>query len=474
MFQEPIENTVLSISELGEFVKSALGASFGSEGLWVKGVVASYSAHSSGHHYLDLQEYSELGSAAPVATVSCVIWKARASLLVAQLNATPLAGIRNGLSLVARVKPNLWPKGGRLSFQIEEIDIALSQIANLQEKEKIRAKLRKLGIWDHNRKLEPPLVPLKVGLVTALGSAAESDFIGELARSGFAFKVTYRPASTAGEAAPAQISRSISLFQDSEVDLICLVRGGGSMSDLSVFDTEEVVTAVAASSLPVWVGVGHSTDTTLVEEVANRFLDVPQSVARALVARVQEFLDELSIIGRRVHSIGRTVLEVARLQLTESGHQAVRKPLELIHYHTTRISQQSERLRTAAVVSTSSAATQLSTVAHRILVTAQSVASEQARQVDLIAHLPKSSSQFILLEHAHLLEILESSTRASDPEEMAKRGFSLLATDSGTLIKSVEAISVGQRLKGMIGRSSFDATVDKVRNEETGGRDPDA
>ncbi len=466
LFSEVSENTVLSVSELGEYVKAALNQSFGAEGIWVRGVVASYSAHSSGHHYLDLQEFSELGSAAPVATVSCVIWKTRALFLLSQIKSTPLGNLRNGLSLVVRVKPNFWPKGGRLSFQIEEIDLGLSQMANLQEKEKIRAKLRQLGIWDHNHDLETPLVPLRVGLVTAQGSAAESDFLGELARSGFAFKVTYRPASTAGEAAPRQISNSIRQLQGEELDLICLVRGGGSMSDLSVFDTEEVVTSVAASSTPVWVGIGHSTDTTLVEEVANRYLDVPQSVARAVVTRIQEFLDNIDQLRLKAHDLGRSVLELARLQLAEIAHQSVRRPIELTHLHHMRISQYVERVKSGTLLSTANARSELSITRRLAYAAGRHIAAEQTRQIDEVAALPRARSLGVLREQSHVMDLLESYARTSDPEEMSKRGFSLLAGDSGYLIRSIDEIAVGQRIKGIVGRGSFVATVNEKTSDD--------
>ncbi|MDA8080704.1 MAG: exodeoxyribonuclease VII large subunit [Actinomycetota bacterium] len=473
MFSEVSENTVLSVSELGEFVKAALNQSFGTEGIWVKGVIASYSAHSSGHHYLDLQEFAELASAAPVATVSCVIWKTRAPFLLSQINSTPLGTLRNGLSLVARVKPNFWPKGGRLSFQIEEIDFGLSQMANLQAKEKIRTKLRQLGIWDHNHDLQTPLVPLRVGLVTAQGSAAESDFLGELTRSGFAFKVTYRPASTAGEAAPIQISTSIRQLQRSELDLICLVRGGGSMSDLSVFDTDEVVTSVAASSIPVWVGIGHSTDTTLVEEVANRYLDVPQSVARAVVTRVQEFLDEIDQLRQKIRDLGRSGLELARLQLAEIAHQSVRGPIELTHLHDMRIGQYLERIKGGTVLATANARSELSVTCHVINAAGGHLIAEQLRQMEALAGLPKANSLSVLREQSHVMDLLESYTRASDPEEMSKRGFSLLASESGYLIRAIDEIEVGQRIKGIVGHSSFVATVNEkttnVEHKERGG-----
>lgn len=466
LLPESTNSKVLSVSQLGELVKQALNTSFGTDGVWVKGVVASYSPHSSGHHYLDLQEFSELGSAAPTATLSCVIWRTRASYVINQLASSSLGAIRNGLSLVVRVKPNFWPKGGRLSFQIEEVDVGLSQIANLQEKEKIRAKLKELGIWDKNRKHEVALVPLNIGLITARSSAAESDFLGEIARSGFSFKVIYSPAATAGDAAPSQISRSLRLFEESDVDLICLVRGGGSMSDLAVFDTEEVVTAVAASSIPVWVGIGHSTDTTLVEEVANMFLDVPQSVARAVVNRVQEFMNQIDHLGQQMQHLGRSKVDLARLQLTDATHQAVRKPLELINFHKLRLSQQIERLRSSALLSTANARSEVSGLWNVASSAAYRDLEDQKDNVEALAKMPRELAHSSLRNQGHVIDLLESSARASDPVEMSKRGFSLIASETGRLINDIDLISVGQKIKGLIGRGSFVATVNEKAKQD--------
>lgn len=462
MFSESADNSVLTISELAEVVKVALNRSFGAEGAWVKGVVASYSANSSGHHYLDLQEYDAFGSAAPVATISCVIWKLKAPLLLSQLEKTSLGKIRNGLSLVVRVKPNFWAKGGRLSFQIEEIDYGLSQIANLQEKERIRQKLRQLGIWEFNRSLETPLVPLNIGLVTAKGSAAESDFIGELARSNFPFKVFYQPASTAGDAAPGQIVKAILLLQNSGVDIICLVRGGGSMSDLSVFDTEEVVTAVASSSIPVWVGVGHSTDTTLVEEVSNRFLDVPQSVARAVVSLVQEFADQIQVMSQKVHAVASARVELARLQLGDMANQLVYGPLDLVHGHLIRLDRMSSTVKTLAQLSVANETSELVGLTNVLRITANHTLVNGQARLSSVKDAFVSRALAKVGNQSHQIDMLESSARASDPEVMAVRGFSLLASEHGNLIRDISSIEVGDRIKGIVGHGSFIATVDET------------
>lgn len=462
MFSETAHNSVLTISELAELVKAALNQSFGVEGTWVKGIVASYSANSSGHHYLDLQEFDAFGSAAPVATIGCVIWKLKAPLLLSQLESTSLGKIRNGLSLVVRVKPNFWAKGGRLSFQIEEIDYGLSQIANLQEKERIRQKLRQAGLWEFNRTLQVSLVPLKIGLVTARGSAAESDFIGELARSSFPFKVFYQPASTAGDAAPRQIVRAISLLQNSGVDLICLVRGGGSMSDLAVFDTEEVVTAVASSSIPVWVGIGHSTDTTLVEEVSNRFLDVPQSVARAVVSLVQEFADQIRTISQKVHSFASARVELSRLQLGEMANQLVYGPLELVHGHLIRLDRLSSTVKNLGQLLAANEISELVGLTNVLAITAHHMVTNGEVRLSSLVDTFVSRSLATLGNQSHHIDMLESSARASDPEEMALRGFSLLASEYGNLIRDITSIEVGHRIKGIVGRGSFIATVDET------------
>jgi exodeoxyribonuclease VII large subunit len=462
MFSDFAEPRVLSISELGDLVKSALNNSFGSEGTWVKGVVASYSANSSGHHYLDLQEFDANSSTSPVATISCVIWKPKASYLLAQLLSTSLGPLRNGLNLVARVKPNYWVKGGRLSFQIEEIDLGLSQIANLQEKEKIREKLRKLNIFDFNRGLEVPILPLRIGLVTAQGSAAESDFIGELRRSGFPFVVTYRPASTAGDAAPGQISRSIGLLQKDPIDLICLVRGGGSMSDLSVFDTEQVVSAVAGSNIPVWVGIGHSTDTTLVEEVANMYLDVPQSVARAVASRVQVFADGVELLSQKIRAAAKEKTEFATMQLSALASKVVIGPRQRIHQHGLSLNQLVERTLGCSKVITEKSRMDLSSLAGLIALNSKHIVSARRRDLDISLDRLRSNSALSITNQSNRIERIESSVTIWDPEHMASRGFSLIAHSSGHLVKEISDLLAGEKILGRLGRGRFTATVNET------------
>lgn len=462
LFPEASEPTVLSITELAELVKAALSRSFGSEGMWVRGVVSSYSANASGHHYLDLQEFDSESTTSPVATISCVIWKPKASYLLNALALTSLGSLRNGLSLVVRVKPNYWAKGGRLSFQIEEIDVGLSQIANLQEKEKIRAKLRSLGIFDFNRNLESPILPLRVGLVTAQRSAAESDFLGELKRSGFPFKVTYRPASTAGDAAPSQISRSIRLLQDDKIDLICLIRGGGSMSDLSVFDSEEVVSAVAASKVPVWVGVGHSTDSTLVEEVANKFLDVPQGVARAVVATVSEFHDGVELLAQRISAIAADRTDYCALYLTELASKVVMGPIERLHQSQLTLNRLTQRLHGLSMVTISNSRSTVSSYVNVATIRAGHIVAEHDRYLSAFVDQIRSGALSAMDGVSHEIELLSRSVMASDPEEMVSKGFSLLASETGQLIRDISAIQVGQRIKARVGTGSFTATVEQT------------
>lgn len=471
MIAEINENGVLSISELAELVKVALSRSFGADGVWVQGVVASYSANASGHHYLDLQEFSELGSTSPVATVSCVIWKSRASSLLSMLCASEVGEIRNGLSLVLRVKPNYWPKGGRLSFQVEDIDIRLSQVANLQEKDRIRQKLKSAGLWDFNRGLTVGVLPLRIGLVTAQNSAAESDFIGEIKRSGFAFKVVYRPASTAGDAAPKQICNSLGLLQDEELDLICLVRGGGSMSDLSVFDSEAVVTAVASSAIPVWVGIGHSTDTTLVEEVANRYLDVPQSVARAVVIVVQDFLEELGLLAQKIGALGRVRIEAARSAAGALGHQLVMGPLNLLREHSGLLDRSEDRIRSECKALVSGSLNDISAFGRAVVLHSRHTVGGVGRDVDRYGEELVASARAALKDAAHCLALLEGSALSSDPEAMASRGFALLASESGALIREVGAMHEGQRIRGLVGRKSFGALVEKIGWDDPGGKE---
>ena len=149
------------------------------------------------------------------------------------------------------------------------------------------AKLAEEDLLRANADRPMPLVPLRVGLATSDGSAAEADFLDELRRSGFAFRVLRADTRVQGSDAPRSIASAIRMLATHRLDVLALVRGGGARTDLAAFDDEAVARAIAACPVPVVTGIGHEVDTSVADEVAHTAAKTPTACAQLLVARAR-------------------------------------------------------------------------------------------------------------------------------------------------------------------------------------------
>ncbi len=205
-------------------------------------------------------------------------------------------------------------------------------------------RLKQAGLLDLNKQLALPGAPLRIGLVTAPGSAAYADFVKTLSVSGFSFQVYLAQATMQGATTHAQVVAAITLLEQHEVDLICVVRGGGSSIDLASFDHDAIGMAIARCGKPVWVGIGHEIDITVPDFVAHMSHKTPTAVATALVQIVQDLATRLDTDLDRLQDIceRRTILARTKLDTSDSGRrQGLRKHLEL---HQTRFQGQGNRL----------------------------------------------------------------------------------------------------------------------------------
>src|SRR5262249_40009071 len=160
-------------------------------------------------------------------------------------------------------------------------------------REKVLRALAADHLLDVNGRVPMPLVPLRVGLITSRESAAYHDFVHELEVSGFGFVVSVVDVRVQGAAASRRIVWALNELSNLDVDVVVLARGGGSRADLAPFDTEIVARAVAGMRVPVFTGVGHEVDRSVVDEVAHSACKTPTACAQTLVAHVRGFADAL-------------------------------------------------------------------------------------------------------------------------------------------------------------------------------------
>jgi len=272
LWDDPGEPT-WSVTEVAETVAVAMRRAFPEE-VWVRGVIRNLSRGRAGMVWYDLIEPAPGGdlSKPPLATLAVVLFDDARR----QVNARLAAGgnavrMVDGTEVRVRGRPGYWPRGGRLQLQMSDIDpdFTLGRLA--ADRERLLRRLDGEGLLARQSELPPPLVPLRLGLVTSAGSAAEHDVLDELRRSGIGFRVFRADVRVQGYDAARSVAWGLGAVAARGVDAVLLVRGGGATTDLAAFDSELIARTIAGLDVPVLTGIGHDIDRDALETSLRAF-----------------------------------------------------------------------------------------------------------------------------------------------------------------------------------------------------------
>jgi exodeoxyribonuclease VII large subunit len=233
---------------------------------------------------------------------------------------------------------------GGLTLTIDDVDVAALVGHRLRARQVLVQRLVDDDLFDANRRLTVPPLPLRVGVVTSGGSDGHRDLLRQLAGSGFAFAVTLRSVPVEGPSSPRAIRAALATFGPADIDVAVIVRGGGAKASLDVFDMPMVAHAIATAAVPVWTGIGHTGDRTVADDVAHRCFPTPSALGQALaaaalaawddvaraVARVARIVDA-RLIAAAAHLDGhrRAIATLARSQLVVQEQVSARAAVEL-------------------------------------------------------------------------------------------------------------------------------------------------
>jgi exodeoxyribonuclease VII large subunit len=282
LFTQP--DRPLTVSEVTSRIRALLERDPLFQDLWIEGEVSNFSRASSGHIYLTLKDAG--------AQIAAVIWRTQAQGM-AYLP-------RSGDQVHAHGRIGLYEQGGRYQLYIDTIQPA-GRGSLFEEFERLKAQLQAEGLFDEARKRPIPSPPACIGVVTSSTAAALRDVLHVLSRRYPLARVLLSPSPVQGEAAPPGIVAALArLNARDDVDVILVVRGGGSLEDLWAFNDERVVRAIAASRLPVVSGVGHETDFTLADFAADRRAPTPSAAAEVVTPDVAELRADLSQVRLRM------------------------------------------------------------------------------------------------------------------------------------------------------------------------------
>jgi len=451
-----------TVAELCAAVGGVIEDAFADE-LWVRGRIAGMRRSRPGHLYFDLTEPSD-GDQAPwdAPKLAVVAFRGRLRGIEAVLAKVGNLDLSDGLDVRIRGRVEYYPPQGRVQLTMNAIDPrhTLGQLA--ADHERVLRALAADGLLDRNAALALPDLPLRVGLVTSDGSAAFADFCHELASTPFGFSVLLADARVQGTDAETSLVSAVTTLDGLDVDVICVVRGGGARTDLLAFDSEAVARAVATCGVPVLVGIGHEVDRSVVDVVAHTSLKTPTACAAALVARVRGAVDHLDAVGRRtavaahrrlatagtrVDGDTRRVAATSRRQLAGAGsavHVASRRLPALarrgIGHHERRVDAGAGRAVSAARL--------------------HLAAAERARRA--------GTASLSRVAPAALRRATERVDRAGavaslvDPSQVLARGYSITRDARGVLVRSAAMVATGDRLVTRLGDGLLHSTATGV------------
>ena len=274
----------MSITDLYARVDRAVRTTFPEE-VWITGEIRSIKVNANGHCFIDLVDPANAqASGAPQLSVKC--WANRWRSVRSTLERLGIT-LEAGMVVRARGEVEFYKVRGSVDFKLSEIDTDALMGKVAAERARLIQALIDEDLFDRQRRIRVSRLPLRVGLVASPGTEGCNDFLGGLRGSGIAFDVVLAPTAVQGRDAPDMIAGAIRDLRAEPLDVIVVVRGGGSKADLAAFDQEPVARAIAGSDVPVWTGIGHTGDQSVADEVANRSFITPTECGQELVARVR-------------------------------------------------------------------------------------------------------------------------------------------------------------------------------------------
>ena len=267
--------SIFSVSQISRYLKEVLETDDLLQDIWIRGEISGCKIYGSGHCYFTLKDAE--------AQLNCVFFK-NARLRSAAPN------LRDGMAIAANGRLSYYERDGKLQLYVESIEL-IGEGALFRRFEQLKERLAAEGLFDAERKRPLPAQPSVVGIVTSLQAAALRDMLRVLRTRYPLADVILSPTTVQGEEAPAAIAAALDLLNEhGESDVIIVGRGGGSIEDLWAFNEEVVARAIARSRIPVISGVGHETDVTIADFVADYRASTPTAAAVAAVPDIQDWL----------------------------------------------------------------------------------------------------------------------------------------------------------------------------------------
>lgn len=447
---------IWTVSELNEDIKDLLEGQYGF--LWVEGEVSNLRRPASGHVYFTLKDEKS--------QIRAVIFRPPYAGRIASGNAPAAFDLEDGLQISCRARLTVYSPRGEYQLIIDRVEPR--GLGALQKAyEQLKARLQGEGLFDVARKQAIPYLPGRIGIITSPTGAVIRDILHITARRFPAIPLVVAPVRVQGPEAPEEIIQALAdLNRLGGIDVIILARGGGSLEDLYPFNTEGVARAIFASAIPVIAAVGHETDVTIADFVADLRAPTPSAAAELAVPLRENLLETLASLFRRLlqskrrhderlsHLVGelakrlrdpRRILEDQRLKLDYHSERMLSALSHHVTGHRHALEQQASRLRHAGPAAT---------VAKNRL----SVDFYGKNMTSRIKNVMEISRQRLLAGQGALT--------ALNPLGVLERGYSLTTkVPEGWIVKDAGTLTSGQDVRIRLAMGGFLARITEVQED---------
>ena len=443
IFEFQPQRKIFTVSELSLEIKNLLEKRF--PDVWVTGEVSNYRGATSGHLYFTLKDAG--------AQIRAVCFRNQARYLKFKP--------QDGISVIARGHLSVYESRGEYQLYVDYLEpagIGALQLAFEQLKQKLALE----GLFDAARKKPLPVLPRAIGVVTSPTGAVIRDILRVLKRRFRNMNVTIYPVKVQGEGAAEEIAEGIAYFSKHPiVDVLIVARGGGSLEDLWAFNEEVVARAIAASQIPVISAVGHETDFTIADFVADLRAPTPSAAAELVVHRKQDFADELRERARRMGQVMRLRLSEAREQFTALRMHHVFQTIR------TRLGERAQRVDDCIVELNRVIREKLGGCREALLHVSAGLGRFDFRRLLKLKHAEleertvRLQSEFarLLVERRNRLAQVGALLKERSPLTILNRGYSITRDAQGHIVRDAAQVAVGDDLSIHLARGELGTTV---------------
>ena len=399
---------ILSVSDVNKYIKDLVSKDIILSGLWVKGEISNFKSHYSGHFYFTLKDEK--------AVLKCVMFRSHAAAL-------PFVP-EDGMKMLVRGYVSIFERDGQYQLYAEEMQpdgVGALYIAF----EKLKSKLQQEGLFDEARKRKLPYIPGSIGVITSSTGAVIRDIINILSRRFYNVNIKLYPVQVQGETAGAQIAAGIRRLNSlANVDVIIIARGGGSLEELWAFNEEMVARSIYESKIPVISAVGHETDFTIADFVADVRASTPSAAAELV-------MPERTLVENRLDSL-KMRLRNAAVQRTAMDRLKLKRLMESVSFKQPFNKVYQERMH-----------------------------------LDIQKRYLLKALTAVNAGHRSRLSMLAAGLDALSPLNSLARGYSIVRSVKGdTLVKSIAAVQKGDRLEIHMTDGRVECIVEDIRGDE--------